>query len=116
MPKVKISVRNLKFYYGGKRVLHGITMDIYERKITAIIGPSGCGKTTFVRVLNRIYETIEGARAEGEVLLDGENILDKDYDVITLRNKVGMVFQKPNPFPKSIYENVAFGLKIRGIR
>ncbi len=116
MSRVKIAVRDLKFYYGSKRVLHGITMDIYEKKVTAIIGPSGCGKTTFVRVLNRIYETIEGARAEGEVLLDGENILSRDYDVITLRSKVGMVFQKPNPFPKSIYENVAFGLRIRGIK
>jgi len=114
--EVKIEVRNLNFYYGQKQVLYNISLPIYKNKITAIIGPSGCGKTTFIRVLNRMYETVEGARAEGEVILDGENILNKDYDLIKLRSKVGMVFQKPNPFPKSIYENVAFGLKIRGIR
>ncbi|MEO0139748.1 MAG: phosphate ABC transporter ATP-binding protein PstB [candidate division WOR-3 bacterium] len=113
---VKIDVKNLNFYYGSKQVLYGITMPIYEKKITAIIGPSGCGKTTFIRVLNRMYENVEGTRAEGEVLLDGKNILSKDYDLIELRSKVGMVFQKPNPFPKSIFENVAYGLKIRGIR
>ncbi|MCC6012308.1 phosphate ABC transporter ATP-binding protein PstB [Candidatus Caldipriscus sp.] len=114
--KVKIDVRNLNFYYGYKQVLFNISLPIYENAITAIIGPSGCGKTTFIRVLNRMYEGIEGARAEGEVLLDGENILSKDYDLIKLRSKVGMVFQKPNPFPKSIFENVAYGLRIRGIR
>ncbi len=114
--EVKIEVKGLNFYYGQKQVLYNISLPIYKNKITAIIGPSGCGKTTFIRVLNRMYETVEGARAEGEVILDGENILNKDYDLIKLRSKVGMVFQKPNPFPKSIYENVAFGLKIRGIR
>lgn len=114
--EVKIEVRNLNFYYGQKQVLYNISLPIYKNKITAIIGPSGCGKTTFIRVLNRMYETVEGARAEGEIILDGENILNKDYDLTKLRSKVGMVFQKPNPFPKSIYENVAFGLKIRGIR
>ncbi len=113
---VKIDVKNLNFYYGNKQVLYGITMPIYDKKITAIIGPSGCGKTTFIRILNRMYENVEGARAEGEVLLDGKNILSKDYDLIELRSKVGMVFQKPNPFPKSIFENVAYGLRIRGIR
>lgn len=113
---VKIDVKGLNFYYGNKQVLYDITMPIYEKKITAIIGPSGCGKTTFIRVLNRMYENVEGARAVGEVLLDGKNILSKDYDLIELRSKVGMVFQKPNPFPKSIFENVAYGLRIRGIR
>jgi phosphate ABC transporter ATP-binding protein, PhoT family (TC 3.A.1.7.1) len=114
--KVKIEVKNLNFYYGHKQVLYNINLNIYENSITAIIGPSGCGKTTFIRVLNRMYEGIEGARAEGEVLIDGENILSKNYDLIKLRSKVGMVFQKPNPFPKSIFENVAYGLRIRGIK
>ncbi len=114
--RVKIEVKNLNFYYREKQVLYNINLPIHQNKITAIIGPSGCGKTTFIRVLNRMFEVVEGARAEGEVLLDGRNILDKNYDSIELRSKVGMVFQKPNPFPMSIFDNVAYGLKIRGIR
>jgi phosphate transport system ATP-binding protein len=107
---VKIAVSHLNFYYGPRQVLFDISLDITDRKITALIGPSGCGKSTFLRTLNRMHETIHGTRSEGEVLLDGENIFE--LDVVRLRRRVGMVFQKSNPFPKSIFENVAYGLKI----
>jgi len=109
-------VRNLSFFYGREKVLKGITMDIPRHRVTAIMGPSGCGKSTFLRVLNRLYERTPGAKATGEVWLDGENILDPRLDVVALRRKVGMVFQKPNPFPKSIFDNVAYGPRIHGVR
>jgi phosphate transport system ATP-binding protein len=108
----KLRVDNLNFYYDARRVLHGISLDVLPKKITALIGPSGCGKSTFLRTLNRMYETIPHARAEGQVLLDGESIFD--MDVTALRRRVGMVFQKSNPFPKSIFENAAYGLRVNG--
>jgi phosphate transport system ATP-binding protein len=110
---VKIKARKVDFFYGAKQVLDGISADIRERKITALIGPSGCGKTTFLRTLNRMYETVKHARAEGEVLLDNESIFD--LALPHLRRRVGMVFQKPNPFPKSIFDNVAYGLRVHGL-
>jgi phosphate transport system ATP-binding protein len=105
----KISVRGLDFFYGSVRALSSITMDIQPNLITALIGPSGCGKTTFLRCLNRMNDTIEGTRVQGEVLLDGEDIYLPTADVVELRRRVGLVFQKPNPFPQSVYDNVAFG-------
>ena len=105
----KIEVENLNFYYGSKQALIDITLDIPERHITALIGPSGCGKSTFLRCLNRMNDTIAGTRAAGSIKLDGENVLDPAFNVVDLRQRVGMVFQKPNPFPQSIYDNVAFG-------
>jgi phosphate transport system ATP-binding protein len=108
----KISVRKLDFYYGGFRALAENTVNLYTNKVTAFIGPSGCGKSTFLRVLNRIYDLYPNQRAEGEVMLDGENILEPGQDVNLLRAKVGMVFQKPTPFPMTIYENIAFGLRL----
>ncbi len=109
---VKISVRDLNFFYGRAQALHHITLDLREQIVTAFIGPSGCGKTTLLRTLNRMNDTIPGTRAEGEVLLDGEDIYAPGTDVVALRRKVGMVFQKSNPFPKSIFDNVAYGLRI----
>ncbi len=109
---LKIKVENLNLYYGQKRVLHDISLSIPENKVTAIIGPSGCGKSSLVRLLNRMNDLIPGARVEGRVLIDGENIYDRDVDLVTLRKKVGLVFQKPNPFPKSIFDNIAYGLRI----
>ena len=109
------SVQNLDFYYGASRALHGISLDILPNKVTALIGPSGCGKSTFLRCLNRMNDTIHGTRVEGKVLLDGKNIYDSDMDVVDLRQRVGMVFQKPNPFPQSIYDNVAFGPRVMGV-
>jgi phosphate transport system ATP-binding protein len=108
----KIKVHGLNFFYGPRQTLHDISLDMPENKVTALIGPSGCGKSTFLRTLNRMYEMVRGARAEGSLHLDGENILD--MDVARLRRRVGMVFQKSNPFPKSIFENVAYGLRING--
>jgi phosphate transport system ATP-binding protein len=113
---VKISVKNLDFYYGLKKTLSDISIDIDERQVTALIGPSGCGKSTFLRCLNRMNDTIPGARAEGRILLDGENVLAPDLDVALLRQQVGMVFQKPNPFPQSVFDNVAFGPRVLSIR
>ena len=110
-----IKVDNVDFYYGEKRALKAINIDIAERKATAFIGPSGCGKTTLLRCLNRMNDTIPNARVEGSILLDGKDIHDKKRDVVQLRARVGMVFQKPNPFPKSIYENVAYGPRIHGL-
>ncbi len=112
----KIIVRNLNVYYGDNHTLIDINMDIPERKITALIGPSGCGKSTLLRCFNRMNDEIEGCRMEGQIIWRGENILDENIDVVELRRKIGMVFQRPNPFPKSIYENVAYGPKIHGIR
>jgi phosphate transport system ATP-binding protein len=111
----KIEVRNLDFYYGDFQALIDLNISIRERQITALIGPSGCGKSTFLRALNRMNDTISGARAEGEVLLDGKNIYDADVDVVELRQRIGMVFQRPNPFPQSIYNNVAFGPRVLGM-
>ena len=108
----KVSVRNLHFYYGTAHALKGINLDLADRSITAFIGPSGCGKSTLLRVLNRMYALYPGHRAEGEVLLDGTNILEPSVDVADLRFRVGMVFQKPTPFPMSIFDNVAFGIRL----
>ena len=116
MNPIKINVKDFKFYYGVSLCLKSIRLDIKEKQVTSIIGPSGCGKSTFLRCMNRMNDLIRGARAEGEILIDGEDIYDKNTDVVELRKKVGMVFQKPNPFPKSIFNNVAYGLKINGIR
>jgi phosphate transport system ATP-binding protein len=110
---LKIAVSHLDFYYGQRQVLFDVRLEIHDRMITALIGPSGCGKSTFLRTLNRMHETVRGARAKGEVLLDGENIFD--VDVVNLRRRVGMVFQKSNPFPKSIFDNVAYGLRVNGM-
>ena len=108
----KIRIRELDFYYGDAKALSGIELSLHEHRATAIIGPSGCGKSTLLRVLNRIYDLYPNQRAEGEVLLDGENILSARQDVNLLRARVGMVFQKPTPFPMSIYENIAFGVRL----
>ena len=113
---VKISVKNLNFYYGKQQVLKEVSMNIPSRRVTALIGPSGCGKSTLLRTFNRMNEVIPSSRMEGEVLIDGNNIYDKATDVVALRQKVGMVFQKFTPFPKSIYDNVSYGLKIIGIK
>jgi phosphate transport system ATP-binding protein len=108
----KVAVRNLDFYYGQSHALKKISLPLYTHKVTAFIGPSGCGKSTLLRVLNRMYDLYPRQRAEGEVMLDGENILDPAVDVNLLRSRVGMVFQKPTPFPMSIYDNIAFGLRL----
>jgi phosphate transport system ATP-binding protein len=108
----KILVRNLNFYYGDNKALKSINVSLYDRKVTAFIGPSGCGKSTLLRILNRIYSLYPHQRAEGDVLLDGANILDPGQDLNLLRARVGMVFQKPTPFPMSIYENIAFGVRL----
>ena len=110
----KISIRSLSFFYGDSRALKDISLPLYAGKVTAIIGPSGCGKSTLFRVLNRMYDLYPNQRAEGEVLLDGENILSPHQDLNLLRARVGMVFQKPTPFPMSIYENIAFGVRLYG--
>ena len=110
--KVKISVRNLNFYYGNFHALKNINLDIPVGKVTAFIGPSGCGKSTLLRTLNRMFELYPEQRAEGEILLDGQNILKSKEDVSLIRAKVGMVFQKPTPFPMSIYDNIAFGVRL----
>jgi phosphate transport system ATP-binding protein len=109
---VKVAVNNLSFYYGNSKALKDINLPIHEGEVTAFIGPSGCGKSTLLRVLNRIYEMYPKQRAEGEVLLDGSNILDSRVDINLLRARVGMVFQKPTPFPMTVYENVAFGIRL----
>jgi phosphate transport system ATP-binding protein len=109
------SIRDLNFYYGQKRALSEISMDILPQRVTALIGPSGCGKSTFLRCLNRMNDTIPGTRVEGKILLRGEDIHAANFDLAMLRQRVGMVFQKPNPFPQSIYNNVAFGLRVLGM-
>jgi len=116
LKKPKIEISNLNFYYDDFRALTNVNLDIYEKEVTAFIGPSGCGKSTLLRTLNRINDLIVGSKVEGNVLLDGEDIYQKDYDIIGLRTKVGMVFQKPNPFPMSIYDNIAYGPKLNGIK
>lgn len=109
------SVHDLDFYYGSSKALSKINMEIEPRKVTALIGPSGCGKSTFLRCLNRMNDTINGTRVDGKILLDGKDIYDEDVDVVSLRQRVGMVFQKPNPFPQPIYDNVAFGPRVLGM-
>jgi phosphate transport system ATP-binding protein len=111
---IKMSTRELNFFYGQTPALKNISMEIPEKCVTALIGPSGCGKTTFLRCLNRMNDTIEGIRVEGEILLDHENIYHPEVDPVQVRRRVGMVFQKSNPFPKTIFENVAYGLRISG--
>jgi phosphate transport system ATP-binding protein len=113
---LKMSTQDLDFYYGESKALSRITLDFHENQVTALIGPSGCGKSTLLRCLNRMNDLIPYTRAEGKVLLDGDNIYDPRVDVVTLRRQVGMVFQKPNPFPKTIFENVAYGLRVNGIK
>jgi len=110
--KVRIDIRNLSFYYGAAKALKNVTLPLYDRKVTAFIGPSGCGKSTLLRVLNRIYELYPSQRAEGEVLLDGQNVLTSKQDLNLLRARIGMVFQKPTPFPMTIYDNIAYGIKL----
>ncbi|CAK0776423.1 phosphate ABC transporter ATP binding subunit [uncultured Gammaproteobacteria bacterium] len=114
-PQVKFSARKVTVDYGTKRVLKGLDLDMLENEVTALIGPSGCGKSTFLRCLNRMNDTIEDCRVEGLITLDGEDIYGRDIDTVQLRARVGMVFQKPNPFPKSIYDNVAYGPRIHGL-
>ncbi|WP_455474293.1 phosphate ABC transporter ATP-binding protein PstB [Bartonella sp. B30(2025)] len=113
--KIKMRGQDVKVFYGEKEVLHGITLDIPEHRVTALIGPSGCGKSTFLRCFNRMNDIIEGAKVTGLLTLDGEDIYDPRIDVVELRARVGMVFQKPSPFPKSIFENVAYGPRIHGL-
>nr|WP_243217076.1 phosphate ABC transporter ATP-binding protein PstB [Methylobacter sp. S3L5C] len=110
-----IKVENLNLFYGEKQALHGINMEMPKKKVTAYIGPSGCGKSTLLRCINRMNDLVDSAKIDGKILLDGENIYDKSVNVAALRRRVGMVFQKPNPFPKSIFENVAYGLRIQGV-
>ena len=113
--KAKISIKNLDLFYGSFQALHSINMDIYENEITAFIGPSGCGKSTLLKSLNRMNDLVEVCRIEGEILLDGKNLFE-DIDVNILRKRVGMVFQKPNPFPMSIYDNIAYGPRTHGLK
>ncbi len=112
---IRLTARDVTVHYGAKQALHGISLDIPDRTVTAFIGPSGCGKSTFLRCINRMNDTIEGARVGGRIELDGQDIYAPDLDVVELRARVGMVFQKPNPFPKSIYDNVAYGPRIHGL-
>ncbi len=112
---IRLTARDVTVHYGTKQALHGISIDIPDRAVTSFIGPSGCGKSTFLRCINRMNDTIDGARVGGTIKLDGEDIYDPNLDVVELRARIGMVFQRPNPFPKSIYENVAYGPKIHGI-
>ena len=109
---VKVDIRNVDFYYGANKALKGISLPLHANEVTAFIGPSGCGKSTLLRVLNRMYDLYPGQRAEGEIVLDGQNILSPKQDLNLLRSKVGMVFQKPTPFPMTIYENIAFGIRL----
>ncbi|HEY0754413.1 MAG TPA: phosphate ABC transporter ATP-binding protein PstB [Ktedonobacteraceae bacterium] len=111
---LKIDVKNVNFFYGPKQALYDVNIPIRERQTTALIGPSGCGKSTFLRTLNRMNDLIPGTRTEGEALMDGMNIYARSTDVVGLRQQIGMVFQRPNPFPKSIYDNIAYGLQIQG--
>ena len=113
--KNKIVVKDLNLWYGDKHALHGLDIELYKNQITALIGPSGCGKSTFLRCLNRMNDLVSSARIEGEVIIDGKNIYDKDVDEVSVRKRIGMVFQQPNPFPKSIYENVAYAPLKHGI-
>ena len=114
--KIKVKVENLNLYYGENHALKDVNMDIQENAVTAFIGPSGCGKSTFLKTLNRMNDLVDGVRIDGNVLLDGEDIYDPSVDTTILRKKVGMVFQQPNPFPMSIYDNIAYGPRVHGIR
>lgn len=114
--KIKVKVENLNLYYGENHALKDVSMDIQENAVTAFIGPSGCGKSTFLKTLNRMNDLVDGVRIDGNVLLDGEDIYDPSVDTTILRKKVGMVFQQPNPFPMSIYDNIAYGPRVHGIR
>lgn len=114
--KIKVKVENLNLYYGENHALKDVSMDIQENAVTAFIGPSGCGKSTFLKTLNRMNDLVDGVRIDGKVLLDGEDIYDPSVDTTILRKKVGMVFQQPNPFPMSIYDNIAYGPRVHGIR
>ncbi|MDR2818963.1 MAG: phosphate ABC transporter ATP-binding protein PstB [Desulfovibrio sp.] len=116
MQNCKLLARSVDFFYGAHQALYDIHMEFQENRVTALIGPSGCGKSTFLRCLNRMNDLIPGARVQGEILLDGKNVNDPKTDVVSLRREVGMVFQKPNPFPKSIFENVAYGLRVNGMK
>lgn len=113
---IKMEAKGLNFWYGSKQALKGIDLKCPTNKVTAFIGPSGCGKSTFIRTLNRMNDVVQGTRVEGEITLDGESILGSKVDVVELRKIVGMVFQKPNPFPKSIFDNIAYGLRINGMK
>jgi len=116
MSKQKVlEIKDIDFFYDDFQALENITMDVEKNKVTALIGPSGCGKSTFLRTINRMNDLIEGARLKGDILFDGESIYQENVDVVNLRKRIGMVFQQPNPFPKSIFENVAYGPKIHGI-
>lgn len=114
MTNAKFLTKDVDFFYGQNQALHGVSLEFPQNRVTALIGPSGCGKSTFLRCLNRMNDLIPGACAKGEILLDGEDINSEQTDVVSLRRKVGMVFQKPNPFPKTIFENVAYGLRVNG--
>lgn len=111
-----IKVRNVDFYYGKFRALTDISMDFEKNRVTALIGPSGCGKSTLLRLLNRMNDLIDGSRVEGEVVFEGKNIYDPDIDPVEIRRRIGMVFQKPNPFPKSIFNNITYGPRLAGVR
>lgn len=114
--KVKIQIKDLDFYYGDFKALKNVNLNVIEKEVIAFIGPSGCGKSTMLRTMNRMNDLIVGAKVDGEVLLDGQNIYAEDYDEIQLRTRVGMVFQKPNPFPMSIFDNIAYGPRLNGIK
>ncbi len=114
--EVAFDIRNFSVYYGNKVGIRNVNLEIYRNKVTAIIGPSGCGKSTLLRSLNRLIELVDGVRIEGEVIFDGKNIYDDDVDAVELRRRIGMVFQHPNPFPKSIFDNVAYGPRVHGIK
>jgi phosphate transport system ATP-binding protein len=116
MKSTKISIEKLNLYYGSKQALQDVSLDLLENKVTAFIGPSGCGKSTFLRTLNRMNDLIDGVRITGSVRIDDVNIYDKSVDVVRLRKRIGMVFQKSNPFPKSVYDNIAYGPRVNGIR
>ena len=113
---IEIKAEAVDFYYGTKQTLKNINLEIYEKQVTALIGPSGCGKSTFIRLLNRMNDLIPHTRMEGKIYFEGQNIFEESVDVVSLRRRVGMVFQKPNPFPKTIFENVSYGLEVNGIR
>jgi phosphate transport system ATP-binding protein len=111
---IRIEASGVNFYYGEKKAIKNLTINFYDKKVTALIGPSGCGKSTFIRLLNKMNDLVANTRVEGNIYFDGEDILDKKSDVVKIRRKIGMVFQKPNPFPKSIFQNISYGLEING--
>jgi len=114
--EVKIDVRNIQFYYGKIQALKDINLDIYKKKVTAIIGPSGCGKSTLIRMFNRMNDLVPNTTLKGNIMLDKQDINDPKTDVVEIRRRVGMVFQKPNPFPKSIFENISYGMEVNGLK